>query len=291
MSTGRNGATGDSHARGVRDYYDRNTHRFLRFGHGGASAAIHRAVWGPGVTTRPEAITYVNRLILAELSTHGSTTVLDLGCGVGGTIAYLQAAHPAEYCGVTLSPVQADLASRLLARSPKTEGAGASVRVGDFHRSDDIGGPYDAIYAVEALLHADPLEKVVENVRAALGAGGVFVACDDFLNSSVGGAGGREARWIATFRRGWHADGLTSYDRFLEMCRYNGLSLTHDLDLTPHLELGRPRDKLIRLATTALARLPISAAWWQNMVGGDALQRCLRAGLIGYRFSVFRAIP
>ncbi len=31
------------------DYYDRNTRGFLRFGQGGHSGAIHRAVRGPGV--------------------------------------------------------------------------------------------------------------------------------------------------------------------------------------------------------------------------------------------------
>ena len=44
----------------IRRYYDRHTRAFVRFGQGGRDSAIHRAVWGQGVTTRAEAFHYVD---------------------------------------------------------------------------------------------------------------------------------------------------------------------------------------------------------------------------------------
>ena len=51
----------------IRDYYDRHTPSFIRFGQGGRAGAIHRAVWGPGVDTRLGALHYVDDRI-AELA-------------------------------------------------------------------------------------------------------------------------------------------------------------------------------------------------------------------------------
>ena len=51
----------------IRRYYDRHTRSFVRFGQGGRDGAIHRAVWGPGVTTRSAAFHYVDDRI-AELT-------------------------------------------------------------------------------------------------------------------------------------------------------------------------------------------------------------------------------
>src|SRR4051812_18079965 len=89
----------------VRRYYDRQTAGFLKFGQGGSSGAIHRAVWGPGITDRSRAFRYVEDQIaglIGRLSPseqgperrpeHGSEQplhVVDLGCGVAASLCYL----------------------------------------------------------------------------------------------------------------------------------------------------------------------------------------------------------
>lgn len=56
-----------SNVEAVAHYYDGNTRRFLRFGGAGASLAIHRALWGPGVSSREAAADYIHAWLLAEL--------------------------------------------------------------------------------------------------------------------------------------------------------------------------------------------------------------------------------
>ena len=53
------------HAHRVRRYYDDNAAAFEGLGQGGAS--IHRAIWGPGVSTREAAFHHVDELILEAL--------------------------------------------------------------------------------------------------------------------------------------------------------------------------------------------------------------------------------
>ena len=93
----------------VRRYYDRRTAGFVARGQGGRIGAIHRAVWGPGATTRDEAFRFVESRIaerIAAEATGGATShVVDLGCGVGASLCYLAQRLPIRGTGITLSPV------------------------------------------------------------------------------------------------------------------------------------------------------------------------------------------
>ena len=105
------------HVADVRRYYDHNSDRFERFGHGGAS--IHRAVWGPGVQTRAAAIHYLDELLLAQLRPlAGTPRVVDLGCGLGASLMYLAERLPVAAEGITISARQAERAAALIAAAP-----------------------------------------------------------------------------------------------------------------------------------------------------------------------------
>jgi hypothetical protein len=76
-------------AEDVRRFYDDNTRLMLGLGQG-TEGTIRRAVWGPGVSTRRQAMRYVDDLILERIGPHLEVTaeprrephVVDLGCGV-----------------------------------------------------------------------------------------------------------------------------------------------------------------------------------------------------------------
>ena len=67
-----------------------------------------------------------------------------------------------------------------------------------------------------------------------------------------------------------------------------GLAPVRDDDLTPYLELRRPRDRALALLVAAARPLPLRGDYWRSLVGGDALQRCLGSGLLAYRLLVLR---
>jgi len=98
---------------------------------------------------------------------------------------------------------------------------------------------------------------------------------------------------IDDFRRGWRVRTLVSIEDAVSAAQSAGLELVDDVDFTSFLEIGRPRDVMIRyfvwamglVAPAGVARLPRYA----NLLGGDALQRGLRSGMIQHRLAVFRA--
>lgn len=309
-SGGTAGSAAASHAAHldeVRTYYDRNTRAFSE--HESAVArAVHRAVWGPGVADRAGAFEYVNRLIaevVAEAAPAGNdepAAVLDLGCGVGGTLLYLAERMPIDGVGVTLSPVQAEVAAATAARLGLADRC--AFAVADYLDLPPVG-PRAAAYAVESFVHGPDPAAFFRSAAAALAPGGRLVVCDDFLSprgAACDGPAGeppagmtrrqarRGRRHLAEFRRGWILGSLVTAERAAALARDAGLALRDDRDLTPWLELRRPIDLAIAVAVTLGRHLPLDSPRWRSWLGGHAIQRCLLEGLVEYRFLVFEKV-
>ena len=271
-------------------YYDANTRRFLLVGPGGGSYAIHRELWGPGVTSPAEAADHVNALLAERIRDAGlgrAPSMVDLGCGVGGTVLRLAADFPhARMLGVTLSGRQVQLAERLAAKRG-LEGRCRFVH-GDFDRVD-LGTGHDAAVAVESFVHGPRPDPFFEAAARALRSGGVLILVDDFLARRLTDLDSRARTLVDDFRRGWRVPGLATPGAVAGAATAAGFRGVEDVDLTPLVRLGRPRDRVIALVAPLARWLRLSGMpFFGNMIGGDALQRGLRAGVLEYRMQVYR---
>jgi SAM-dependent methyltransferase len=271
----------------VRRFYDRNSARFTALGQGGA--AIHRAVHGPGVTTREQAFHHVEERILTLLPPGGAPRVVDLGCGVGGSLIHLACRRPdLTGEGLTISPAQAGIARRLLVQAGVDDRIG--VREGDFLDPPAALAGADLAFSIEAFVHGPDPAAYFRAAAGVLRPGGRLVICDDLLTPAGAAPTGTQARRLAQFRAGWRVASLVTVEAATRLGAAAGLRLVSDDDLTPFLELRRPRDRWIA-ALVAAAR-PLPSRWrgeyWHSLAGGDALQRCLSTGLVGYRLLGFR---
>jgi SAM-dependent methyltransferase len=306
----------------VQEYYDRNTRRFIAYGVGSQEGAIHRALWAPGVTTLTEATNWVHELIASEIkhetARRGPNAPddrhplwLDLGCGVGGSLSYLSRRVSACLAGMTISPLQKEIADQRLRAAGTADPP--HVAVGDFCEptpyrellaSSDLAGAY----MIESFLHAARPDELFRLLTESLVDEGMVIICDDFLtphgadraagaeaagsagNNTAAGSGlrRREERFIEEFRRGWRAGSLMTVEACSRIAGAAGFTLVRDRDLTDYIQTDRPRDRLIG-AVVALGRpLRPGGAWWDGLMGGNALQECLKRGLVAYRFLVFR---
>lgn len=274
-------------ARRIRHYYDRHTPAFVSFGQGGEIGAIHRAVWGPAVTDRTQAFHYVEDRIAAVLEgLDGSARplhVVDLGCGVGGSLCYLAEGRSIRGTGITLSPAQAALAQVRIAQRGLADRV--VCREGDFSSLPADIGPADLAFAIESFVHAaDPAGFFAECARLVR-PGGALIICDDVLRTT---ADARAHACVERFCRGWHVNTLLTHAELSAHASEAGFATTNVENLTPHLELGRPRDRLIAALVAAARWLPGRWPRLDPLLGGAALQTCLTKGWIGYELSVFR---
>ena len=275
----------DGHTELVRRYYDNNTGVFDRLGRAGGS--IHRAVWGPGVSTRAEAFHYVDDLVQRALPAGvARPAVVDLGCGLGASLLYLAGRSDMTGEGITISPLQAERATRRIAEV----GAADRVRCREGNYLSlprDLAGTADLAFSIEAFAHGPDASGYFREAARTLRPGGRLVVCDDFRAGSATSTTPRAARRLAQFRTGWRVGSLLTVEQVRTLAAAHGLTLVGDLDLTPHLELRRPRDRWINLLVAAGRPLRLPGDYWQSLLGGDALQWCLVHGALQYRVLQF----
>ncbi len=274
----------------VARYYDRNTLRFLIAGGGARALAIHRELWGEGVRTAEEAKRYVNRLVEEQVRGLGAAPeVVDLGCGVGGTLLHLAERIPAAHLhGLTISARQAGLARRFV----RLRGHGRRCRIhhGDFETLRlDVRA--DAAVGIEAFAHARSPAGFLDAAAAHLRVGGRLVLVDDFLARDDARLSPDERRRVELLRRGWRLSSAVTADACVGAARRSGLHLLEDRDLTPLVRPGRPRDRAVALLAPWLERLGlVDVPFFGNMIGGNALQEGLREGFLRYRMLVFERV-
>jgi SAM-dependent methyltransferase len=273
----------------IKRYYENNTSRFLRFGQGG-DGTIRRAVWGPGVSRRADAMAYVDDLILERVESLAVNLgrpprVLDLGCGVGASLIRIGRRCEILGTGITISPLQVELARQRIERF----GVAGSVTVfeGDYsHLPPDLKD-FDLCFAIESFVHAPDAAQFFRSAFGALNDGGVLIVCDDFPSVDSDRVGESERRWLERYKNGWRANSLLGPSELTNTVEKAGFVPEASRDLTGFVELGRPRDYAIALLTRGLGWLPLEGTYWSMLKGGDALQRCLRRGWLRYLFCSF----
>ena len=271
----------------VRRYYDRHTDDFVAYGKGGTVGALHRAVWGPGADSTDAAFRYVDNQILEHLRTlprgADGVHVVDLGCGVGASLCYLAARLPIRGTGITLSPVQVRHAERRIRE------AGLSDRVacleGDYCALPEGIPPADLAYAVESFVHGPNPARFFAQCARLIRPGGLLVICDDFRRPVTDPAA---TRAVERFQRGWHLNTVIYPEDLRAVATTAGFEHVSTLDLTPHLDIGRPRDRLVATFIALFGWLPLDGTRVGHLVGGNALHTCLARGWMGYDLALFR---
>ena len=267
-------------ASAVSAYYDRNTQAFLLQGRRD-TGAIHRELWAPGVATRTDALTHVNGLVAEHLPRQGG--LLDLGCGVGGTAAWLTQRNYGPIVGITNSAVQARIGGDRI-RAAGMEGR-VAIRHGSYLQLAEAGvaaGSAAGAYAIESFIHSPDAAGFFRSAAQALRPGGTLVVCDDFLGPP---ARGRQPR--AVLRRvatGWLATSLVSVAEAGRIAAVAGLTLRQTDELTQY---HRYHGRLKRLWMHAVTALPIPHPYWRSLRGGLALQIALQRGWIRHALLVF----
>lgn len=287
--TGASGGWPDQVAR----YYDRNTRRFLMVGRGRGAHSIHRELWGPGVESAEAAVDHINGVVAGEVRgvvAGSAPTVLDFGCGVGGTLFHLARRFPqARLAGITVSSRQVEIAERL------AEELGVADRCsfsrGDF-QATDLGVRADAVVAVESFVHSDRPDAFLQNATRHLRPGGCLVLADDFLAAEADALDARRRLLVEQFRAGWRVPSVCSADRLVDVATEHGLEPVKVVDLTPLTRPGsRKRDRLIAMLSPMFARLGLGRIpFYGNMIGGNALQIGLREGFLRYQLLVLRRV-
>jgi SAM-dependent methyltransferase len=211
--------------------------------------------------------------------------VLDAGCGFGGTIFHWQPRIGGRYEGITLSRVQLAVAQR----EARRRGIADVCRFRLQSYDGPLGTGFDAVVAIESLIHSPNLDHTLTNLASALAPGAVLLVLDDMAVCHLDRHRPAEADLL---RRHWGCARYWTYDDYRHGLHHAGLSLVHDEDLSA---LMRPRreeilHRLERTYSLLHRRIPLHAARTvvSAYLGGIALERLHASGDVHYRLLVAR---
>ena len=130
---------------------------------------------------------------------HGSS-VLDVGCGIGGTTRYLAREKACNVTGITISGQQVRMARQLTAKEAASKGQDTdgvmpvklndgivrymeldAEKMGDFFNK----ATFDAVWISEAMSHLPDKELFFRNAETLLKSGGKLVVADWFKEEEL----------------------------------------------------------------------------------------------------------
>lgn len=292
--SGDNSNGQNAYVRGVRAYYEQNTAWFSLVRKRNHNPAIHRPVWADGITQREDALNYVNAQIAQQIEAKatdlndGETfTVLDLGCGFGATVHYLGRRFGEQLAafGMTISRQQARIAQD---QARELGLQNCAFIEGDF-QSVPLCTGIDLICSIEAFAHAYAPDRYIAEVARLLKPGGRLILCDDFraIQPSAIANDTASARWLALFQEGWHVPHLLNPQDVSQLAQTHGLTKIANIDFSPYLSMRLFPRAAIPLFEAAMQHSGALTATFESVLGGFALEECIRQGLVQYRFLVF----
>lgn len=234
---------------------------------------IHHGYYRRGDEGREEATHALVERLIADMELPPGSVVLDVGCGVGGTVRLLRRDHGCRVTGVTLSPVQARMA-----RHRDESAARSHFVVGDA-AALPFAGHFDALLAVEVLSHVEDRGAFfAEAARLSGPRGRIGVAA--WLRAS-GLSAEQEERFIRPIEEGMLVT-LPTREEYEDCLAAAGLTLAHYRDISA--EVARTWDLCIDLVS--------KPAVWALAVqkGSDTLAfvKSFRAMQSGFANGVFR---
>jgi sterol 24-C-methyltransferase len=162
----------------TKHYYNLVTD-FYEYGWG---ASFHFCTFYKGEPFR-QAIARHEHFLATKIGIKEDMKVLDVGCGVGGPAREIVRFTGCNVTGLNNNDYQVERGNHWA----KTNGLGDKLKLvkGDFMQMDFEDATFDAVYAIEATVHAPVLEGVYSEIYRVLKPGGVFgvyewVMTDDY---------------------------------------------------------------------------------------------------------------
>jgi tocopherol O-methyltransferase len=185
---------------------------------------IHHGYWIRGDESKETAqIQLIEHLAqLANLKT--GSRILDIGCGFGGSSLYMAKKYGASTTGITISPVQVQMAKEAAAK----KNLDASFLLMD---AEDMqfAQPFDMLWSVESISHYHDPRKFFASAVKFLKPGGCFALTDWFRKENIPPAD--KMKFIEPIEEGMMVElrGMNDYNDFLVS---SGLQVVHRQDLT-----------------------------------------------------------
>lgn len=163
----------------ISDYYDYTLPFYKIFWHKNKSNALHYGFWEKDTQNLQEALINTNLYLAKKANITKNDTVLDAGCGIGGSSIWLAQNIGCKVIGITISDKQLTQAKELA----KKFGVDSKVQFfnENFTNTRFHDKSFDVVWAIESVCYATDKSDFLNEAYRILKKGGRLVLADGFL--------------------------------------------------------------------------------------------------------------
>jgi tocopherol O-methyltransferase len=196
---------------------------------------VHHGYWRNGNEPKNLAQQQLTEELATRAGIRPGARILDVGCGMGGSSIYLASHSQAETVGITLSPVQASLATA----AAREAGANSSFLVMDGENAH-FSRPFDVVWSIEAVSHFRSPENFFALASRSLKSAGTLALMDWFQAEDL--SPHRDHIYIAPIKRAMLVPSMTTLSSYLRFAALHGFEILSAEDISENVaktwELG-----------------------------------------------------
>jgi tocopherol O-methyltransferase len=199
--------------------------------------ALHYGFWYQDTKSLSQAVLNTNNFVIDTLAINSGDTVLDAGCGVGGTSIHIAETTGARVHGITLSDVQLRIA-RKRARSSSAAHL-LNFSKGDFTHTLFTEKSFSRVFGIESICYAETKTDFLNEAHRIMMPGGMIAVVDLFLAEHDFDV--EEMKIYKKTIEGWTIPNLATVSdfwRYLEDAGFNDISF---LNMLPEIKKSSTR--------------------------------------------------
>jgi tocopherol O-methyltransferase len=156
------------------------------------------------------AVINMNRVLSQKAGISKQDRVLDAGCGIGGSSMWLAKNTGAQVVGVSLVPMQVELARSLAAKNGVAHQT--QFEVGDYTELQFPPQSFDVVWGLESICYAENKISFLREAFRLLKPGGRIVVADGFIAAPT--LGEKQQKIVDGFCEGWALPNLATREGF-----------------------------------------------------------------------------
>lgn len=160
-------------------YYDYTLPFYKIFWHKNNSNALHYGLWEKDTNNFQDALTNTNRYLAKKAHITKDDTVLDAGCGIGGSSIWLAKNIECNVVGITISDKQV-VQAKELAKKHSVQSK-VSFFNEDFIKTKFCHESFDVVWAIESVCHAAQKSDFLKEAYRILKKNGRLILADGFM--------------------------------------------------------------------------------------------------------------
>lgn len=231
-------------------YYNatRFDYKFLWFGK--KNWSVHFGYYDQDITSHHEALLNLNKVMAQRSGVKNGDTILDAGCGQGGSAVWLARNFNVQVTGITLVPHQVKKAQKNALRNRVQNRV--SFFEQDYTSTSFPDESFSLIWACESMCHADPKINFYKEAYRLLKPGGRLICADYFRNERPLKPSGEKL--LHDWLNGWSIKDIDTVEEHRKNALQCGFSGFNIKDITP---FTRPSLRRLHSMSTRLWRLGI----------------------------------